>query len=281
MKRMFFGIFIALALLSAGPARAVTELIKIGASTPVAYLLVDSSTGQTGQTGQSPTVTVCKPGTTSFVASSGTTTELGNGDYQYAPASSETATAGLLLVHIVSSGCQTVDTSAQVVAFDPADAAALGLSNLNATVGSRSTYSGADTTGTATLLSRIPGTVQPQTGDSYARIGSPAGASVSADIATSNAAIAALNTLLTPTYPIAASLTSTGVAETLTAAQATNLQLSITSNNYTQTTTAGVTTVTYYLVGFTQISANVVMVSTVTPGTGTVRKITQPFPAGT
>jgi len=33
-----------------------------------------------------------------------------------------------------------------------------------------------------TLLARIPGTVQPQTGDSYARLGAPAGASVSADI---------------------------------------------------------------------------------------------------
>ena len=40
-----------------------------------------------------------------------------------------------------------------------------------------------NTPGTTTLLSRIPGTVQPQTGDSYARLGSPAGSSVSADVA--------------------------------------------------------------------------------------------------
>jgi hypothetical protein len=46
--------------------------------------------------------------------------------------------------------------------------------NLNATVSSRSTYAGADTSGTTTLLGRIPGTVQPQTGDAYARIGAPA-----------------------------------------------------------------------------------------------------------
>src|SRR5581483_730560 len=44
-----------------------------------------------------------------------------------------------------------------------------------------------DTSGVTTLLSRIPGTVQPQTGDSYARLGAPAGASVSADIAEANA----------------------------------------------------------------------------------------------
>lgn len=55
--------------------------------------------------------------------------------------------------------------------------------NINATISSRSTYAGADTAGTTTLLARVPGTVQPQTGDSYARLGAPAGASVSADVA--------------------------------------------------------------------------------------------------
>ncbi len=42
--------------------------------------------------------------------------------------------------------------------------------DINATVGSRSTYAGADTSGTTTLLTRIPGTVQPQTGDSFAHL---------------------------------------------------------------------------------------------------------------
>jgi hypothetical protein len=55
--------------------------------------------------------------------------------------------------------------------------------NINATISSRSTYAGADTAGTTTLLGRIPGTVQPQTGDAFARLGAPAGASVSADVA--------------------------------------------------------------------------------------------------
>jgi hypothetical protein len=65
--------------------------------------------------------------------------------------------------------------------------------NVNATISSRSTYAGGDTSGTTTLLSRLSsaragyldnlnGHVA-QTGDSYARIGAPAGASVSADIA--------------------------------------------------------------------------------------------------
>jgi hypothetical protein len=56
--------------------------------------------------------------------------------------------------------------------------------DVNATVSSRSTYAGTDTAGTTTLLSRVPGTVQPQTGDSYARLGVPSGASIDADILT-------------------------------------------------------------------------------------------------
>ena len=42
---------------------------------------------------------------------------------------------------------------------------------------------GGDSTGVTTLLTRIPGVVQAQTGDSFARLGTPAVASVSADIA--------------------------------------------------------------------------------------------------
>lgn len=60
--------------------------------------------------------------------------------------------------------------------------------NINATISSRSTYAGGDTSGTTTLLSRIVGTLasgthNPQSGDAYARLGAPAGASVSADVA--------------------------------------------------------------------------------------------------
>ncbi len=45
------------------------------------------------------------------------------------------------------------------------------LDKLDVAVGSRSTYAGGDTAGTTTLLTRIPGTVQPQTGDAFARLG--------------------------------------------------------------------------------------------------------------
>ena len=61
--------------------------------------------------------------------------------------------------------------------------------NINATISSRSTYAGGDTSGTTTILGRIIGTLatgthNPQTGDSFARLGAPVGASISADIQT-------------------------------------------------------------------------------------------------
>lgn len=61
--------------------------------------------------------------------------------------------------------------------------------NINATISSRSTYSGGDTSGTTTLLTRIVGTLasgthNAQSGDAFARLGAPSGASISADIQT-------------------------------------------------------------------------------------------------
>jgi len=76
-----------------------------------------------------------------------------------------------------------------------ATASSIGLkvkTNLDAAISSRSTYAGGDTAGTTTLLGRIPGTVQPQTGDSFARLGAPAGASVSADVAAVKAETASI-----------------------------------------------------------------------------------------
>jgi hypothetical protein len=71
----------------------------------------------------------------------------------------------------------------ELTGWDNQDAAAGGLSRIDAAISTRSTYAGADTAGTTTLLTRIPGTVAAQTGDSYARLGAPAGASHAADVA--------------------------------------------------------------------------------------------------
>lgn len=59
------------------------------------------------------------------------------------------------------------------------DATGFGLSRLDAAISTRSTYAGGDTVGTTTLLTRVPGVVQPQTGDAFARLGA-AGAGLTA-----------------------------------------------------------------------------------------------------
>ncbi|WP_406699230.1 hypothetical protein V5E97_10170 [Singulisphaera sp. Ch08] len=76
---------------------------------------------------------------------------------------------------------QTGDSFARIGA-NGAGLTALGdtrLANLDAAVSTRSTYAGADTSGTTTLLTRLPGIVVAQTGDAYALIGA-AGAGLTA-----------------------------------------------------------------------------------------------------
>jgi hypothetical protein len=87
------------------------------------------------------------------------------------------STAGILAIwHQLTSAIVTAGTIGKLI-----------IDFLDATISSRSTYAGADTSGTTTLLTRIVGTLaagthNPQTGDAFARLGAPAGASVSADI---------------------------------------------------------------------------------------------------
>ena len=56
--------------------------------------------------------------------------------------------------------------------------------------------SNSDTPGTTLLLTRIPGTVQPQSGDAFARLGTPAGTSLAADMAALQASTTANGTAL-------------------------------------------------------------------------------------
>lgn len=77
----------------------------------------------------------------------------------------------------------------------------LFVDNLNAAISSRSSHSAADVwaSGTRTLtaatnITSTGGTTAPQTGDSFARLGAPAGASVSADLATVKADTTAIKT---------------------------------------------------------------------------------------
>ena len=145
-------------------------------------------------------------------------TEISNGWYYADLSTTDTGTVGPLIVRATSSGVDDVERIFTVVdahnaGFDGVPSATAGAASglplsvdssgrvdvlkvngtsqtardlgaqLDAAVSSRSTYAGADTAGTTTLLTRIPGIVQPQTGDSFARLGAPAGASIAADLA--------------------------------------------------------------------------------------------------
>lgn len=148
--------------------------------------------------------------------------------------------------------------------------------NLNATVSSRSTYDGSDTAGTTTLLARIIGTLatgthNPQSGDAYARLGAPAGASVSADIATrlatsgytapDNAGITAIkaktdnlpadtNTLLTSTGIKIASIANGAIAAATFAAGALDAVWSTATRTLTAISdSAGITTLLSRIIG--------------------------------
>ena len=124
------------------------------------------------------------------------------------------------------------------------------------------------------------------------KVGTPAGASVSADIATANTGIssvtstlATVNTNTTPiTFYIAGSHTISGTAETLTLQQMTLLYSSELVGDHNAGAVSGNSqTVTYYLPGRTQVSGNVVETVTINTSTGQVvsRLIAQPFPSGT
>ena len=148
----------------------------------------DHISGLTAQTGTAYLTRVTgSSGAVTKAASTNNITEIDSvnapGQYTLTLSSTETAALGWIKGYYKSASSDPVSFTVRVVAFNPDDATALGLSRLDASVSSRSTYAGADTSGTTTLLSRIPGTVQPQTGDSYARLGAPAGASIAADIA--------------------------------------------------------------------------------------------------
>jgi hypothetical protein len=99
------------------------------------------------------------------------------------------------------SGGGSVTVAGYATGQDPATLVLDGVASAHNTAGSIGALVnafGGDTSGTTTLLSRIPGTVQPQTGDAYARIGA-AGAGLTAvgDTAGTTTLLARLTTLRT------------------------------------------------------------------------------------
>ena len=113
--------------------------------------------------------------------------------------------------------------------------------------------SASDTSGVTTLLARIPGTVQPQTGDAFARLGAPTGASLAADVAAIPNACAA-------------SVLTAAVDGSITLKQALALNVAINTGKYSsaKNTGTGVVTTTYYRTD----AATTLAVSVLTPSVG-------------
>lgn len=102
---------------------------------PITFLLVSSTDHVTPQTGKSPTVTLSKDGG-AFGAAAGAVSEVGNGIYALAGNATDRNTLGELVLRATATGCDDVLMPVVIVAADPFDGN-LGLTNLDATVGSR------------------------------------------------------------------------------------------------------------------------------------------------
>lgn len=113
-------------------------LIKQSATAyPLLFLMVDSTDHVTGKTGLTPTVTISKAGG-AFAAPSGAVTEIANGWYKVAGNATDTSTLGPIALHATGTAADPTDRDIwEVVAFDPQDAVALGLSRIDAAVTSR------------------------------------------------------------------------------------------------------------------------------------------------
>ena len=130
-------------------------------------------------------------------------TEIGNGWYYYTPSTTDTGTIGPLIVLGTASGCDNSDQAYHVtkatnrgMSAIPDTAATTNASLLTSGTGTdqlsvaagkvllQATQSGVTipTVTTVGTLTTYTGNT-PQTGDSFARLGAPAGASISADIA--------------------------------------------------------------------------------------------------
>lgn len=126
-------------------------MLKQSTARSLVVFMTDSTDHVTGKTGLTLTTTASKDGA-AFGSISPTVTELANGWYKLALTTSHTDTLGYLALHITASGADPTDMREEVVVD-------------------------------------LPGVAQ--TGDNFARLGAPAGASVSADVAAVKAVLPA------------------------------------------------------------------------------------------
>jgi len=82
-------------------------------TTPIMFLMIDSTDHLTGKTGLSPTVTFSKAGG-AFGASTNSATEVSSGWYQIIPTSTESNTLGAFVIHATAAGADDHDTLLQI-----------------------------------------------------------------------------------------------------------------------------------------------------------------------
>lgn len=239
------------------------RLVKASSTRNLMVFLVDSADHVVGKTGATLSITISKDGA-AFVTPSPAivVTERGNGWYNLALTAAETNAIGDLVIRATASGADPVDCLLQVVAFDPTDAMRLGLTalpNVNAgaaggiittaaptasqnasavrtelatelgridvAIGSRSSYTGADTAGTTTLLGRITdtratkidnldGTITSRMPSGTVTVDSGSVTSIQSGLATSTSQTTILNAI--PTASANASATWSATTRTLT-----------------------------------------------------------------
>jgi len=114
--------------------------IPLGSTSVFPFLMVDALDHITGKTGLTPTVKISKNGAAG-ASPVGAVAEIDAtnmpGWYKLTPDPADTGTLGALLLHASAAGADPVDQEWQVVAYNPGDAAGLGLTRLDAAMSSR------------------------------------------------------------------------------------------------------------------------------------------------
>jgi hypothetical protein len=235
------------------------------------FLMVDSTDHITGKTGLSPTVTLSKNGA-AFASPAGAVTEIANGWYKVAGNATDTNTLGAIALHATGTAADPTDSIvAEVVAYDPDDAAALGLSRIDAAITSRL----APTVAARTLDVSSTG----EAGLDFANVNLPVGAVPALGIVENGTAQAATGTTLqgraadayaADTTPVGATLLAFGSTQGYWQARAITGYVAATKT-YTvdawTVTPSG--TITYIVIGTAPASATALPTVLLSPGTGT------------
>jgi hypothetical protein len=112
------------------------RVARVSTARTILVFMAASSDHITGLAGATLTITASKAGA-AFAGIAPTVVDRGSGWYSVALTTAMLDTLGDLALHITAASADPADMLIQVVAYDPADAAALGLSRLDAAVSTR------------------------------------------------------------------------------------------------------------------------------------------------